>query len=78
MQLTTPKQQRASAIHASYKPRTQPFHLMWQGKDYFIAGVTSYHVRLTGNEPLHVFKVNSKQDEFILELTNDEVAWFLG
>ena len=78
MDMQSAQQERAAAIRANYRPRTEPFFLRWQGKDYHISGVTSYYVEQDGIQPIHVFIVRSGADHFELRFTNEEVGWFLG
>ena len=78
MSMQSAKQERAATIRANYRPRNKPFFLRWHGKDYAIAGVTSYYVEQDGVQPMHVFMVRSGADHFELRFTNEEVEWFLG
>ena len=70
---------KAKQAQATPKLTNRPFCLQWQGKDYFITGVTGYHTEPTGdNQITHIFIATSDSDHFELRFTGEQVAWFLG
>ena len=56
----------------------RPFRISWQGKNYSLSNITDYCITHEDGAELHVFSATDGKDTFLLQLTSDEMTWFLG